>query len=124
MIQTRAKYIVTDNANAARALEAVKDLDAVKEIFVIGEHVGCTSVSQLMQEEDLSDSTAMHLSGSSQIFDTESLAWLTYSSGTTALLKRLLVLEDSSTLETKSIPLTPKPVIKNGDLNPRTSFLR
>jgi hypothetical protein len=56
VIQTRAKYIVTDNANAARALEAVKDLDAVKEIFVIDEHVGCTSVSQLMQEEGLFDS--------------------------------------------------------------------
>ena len=90
MIQTRAKYIVTDNANAARALEAVKDLDAVKEIFVIGEHVGCTSVSQLMQEEDLSDSTAMDLSGSSQIFDTESLAWLTYSSGTTGAPKAIV----------------------------------
>ena len=40
------------------------------------------------------------------------------------LLKRLLVLEDSNPFETKGMPLKPKPVFKNGDLNPRKSLMR
>ena len=45
-----AKFILTDEARAKRVMEAVKDLECVKEVFVIGQAEGCTSVYELLQD--------------------------------------------------------------------------
>ena len=47
----RAKFIVTDEARAARVLEAVTDLDFVQEVFVIGKAAGCTSIDKLFEDD-------------------------------------------------------------------------
>ena len=46
-----AKFILTDEARAKRVMEAVKDLECVEEVFVIGQPDGCTSVYELMQDD-------------------------------------------------------------------------
>lgn len=44
------KFVVVEESTALSVLEAVKELDSVKEVFVIGKHPGCTPVEQLMLE--------------------------------------------------------------------------
>ena len=39
-----------EESTAPSVLEAVDELDSVKEVFIIGEHPGCTPVEQLMLE--------------------------------------------------------------------------
>ena len=45
-----AKFILTDVVRAPRVLEAVQVVDSVKEVFVIGQYDGCTSLDQILQE--------------------------------------------------------------------------
>ena len=52
-----AKFILTDEARAKRVVEAVKDLECVKEVFVVGEAEGCTSVYQLLQDDGKGEGT-------------------------------------------------------------------
>ena len=46
-----AKFILTDQARAERVVEAVKDLECVEEVFVIGEAEGCTPINELLQDD-------------------------------------------------------------------------
>ena len=41
---------MVEESTAPSVLEAVDELDSVKEVFIIGEHPGCTPVEQLMLE--------------------------------------------------------------------------
>ena len=41
---------MVEESTAPSVLEAVDELDSVKEVFIIGEHAGCTPVEQLMLE--------------------------------------------------------------------------
>ena len=52
-----AKFILTDEARAKRVVEAVKDLDCVKVVFVVGKAEGCTSVYQLLQDDGKGEGT-------------------------------------------------------------------
>jgi len=72
----RAKFVVTDNVRVEKVLNAVKDLDFVQEVFIIGQAEGCTPIGELFND-DGSDCPER-----SEI-DMDSMAWLMYSSGTT-----------------------------------------
>ena len=48
---TRAKFIVTDETRAERALEAARQSDTVQQVFVIGQAEGCTSISELFEDD-------------------------------------------------------------------------
>lgn len=47
----RAKFVVTDEARAGRVLDAVKQLDCVQEVFVIGQAEGCTPIDELFKDD-------------------------------------------------------------------------
>ena len=47
----RPKFVLADSARAARVVEAVKDLEFIQEVFVIGQADGCTSVDELLQDD-------------------------------------------------------------------------
>ena len=82
-MENRTKFILTDEIRAPRVVEAVKGLDFVQEIIVIGEAEGCTPVAEFLQ--DSGDSCPENIQ-----IDRNSLAWLIYSSGTTALPKGIV----------------------------------
>ena len=94
-----AKFILTDAVRAPRVLEAVQVVDSVKEVFVIGQCDGCTSLDQILQEPfdgnsffHLNKLKAITCLGTGKVedeleIDQESLAWLMYSSGTTGVSK-------------------------------------
>jgi hypothetical protein len=48
--ETGVKFLVVEENTAPSVLEAVEEMDSVQEVFVIGEHPGCTPVEQLMLE--------------------------------------------------------------------------
>jgi hypothetical protein len=45
-----AKFILTDQQRAARVLDAVRDVDSIREIFVIGNHERGTPFDELLQK--------------------------------------------------------------------------
>jgi acyl-CoA synthetase (AMP-forming)/AMP-acid ligase II len=45
-----AKFILTDQQRAARVLDAVRDVDSIREIFVIGNQERGTSFDELLQQ--------------------------------------------------------------------------
>ena len=48
--QVGAKFILTDQQRAARVLDAVRDVDSIREIFVIGNHERATPFDELLQK--------------------------------------------------------------------------
>ena len=47
----RAKFVVTDNVRVEKVLNAVKDLDFVQEVFIIGQAEGCTPIGELFNDD-------------------------------------------------------------------------
>ena len=45
-----ATFVLTDALRAGRVLEATVDVASVREVFVVGEYEGATSIGQLFQE--------------------------------------------------------------------------
>ena len=45
-----ATFVLTAPARAPRVLEATADVASVREVFVIGQHEGCTPVDRILQE--------------------------------------------------------------------------
>ena len=56
-IENQTKFILTDEDRAPRILEAVRDLDFVKEVFVIGKFDGCTPAQVLFEDDGQSNSS-------------------------------------------------------------------
>lgn len=49
----RPKFVLTDEARAPRAKEAVEGLAFIQDIFVIGQAQGCTSIDTLLEDDGL-----------------------------------------------------------------------
>ena len=54
-LENRTKFILTDEDRAPRVVEAVRGLEFVKEVFVIGKADGCTPVDVLLQDDGSSN---------------------------------------------------------------------
>lgn len=52
----KPKFVLTDEQRAPRVVQAVKGLDFVQQVFVIGQAEGCTSVDELLQDDGAGES--------------------------------------------------------------------
>ena len=52
-----AKFVVTDEPHAKKVVEAVRDLNCVEEVFVIGQADGCTPFHDLMDNDSQGNTT-------------------------------------------------------------------
>jgi len=101
----KAKFILTDEACAKRVLEAVKDLECIQEVFVIGQAEGCTSVYELLQDDGKDCPERLEI-------DVDSLAWLMYSSGTTGIPKGIVHTHRTMTAYIHNHSKKPTPGVK------------
>jgi len=84
IVLTKPKFILTEEADCQKILEAISGLDYVKEVFVVGQAEGCTPVDVLL--EDNGDACPERLVDS----ELEDKAWILYSSGTTGDAKAIV----------------------------------
>jgi len=78
-----AKFVVTDEPRAEKVVEAVRGLDCVQEVFVLGQAPGCTPFQDLMNNDSRECPVITYA-------DLDSMAWLMYSSGTTGTPKGIV----------------------------------
>jgi len=76
-------FMVTDEQHADIILEAVAQLDYVKEVFVIGNAERCTPFDTLLQDDGQDCPEEM-------CWDSDDLVWLMFSSGTTGIPKGIV----------------------------------
>ena len=50
IVLTKPKFILTEEADCQKILEAISGLDYVKEVFVVGQAEGCTPVDVLLED--------------------------------------------------------------------------